>query len=63
MCNYIKIHKDILPKSTRSNVIYKLNDCDASYVGQTGRQLHIRISEHHNDIKRNTNSHSVVSEH
>ena len=27
------------------------NDCDALYVGQTGRQLKTRIAEHRNRIR------------
>ena len=47
------------------NVVYKINcqNCDASYVGQTGRQLHTRISEHRNQINHNTRNHSVVTDH
>jgi len=37
--------------------------CDASYVGQTGRQLKTRISEHKNHINRNTSALSVITEH
>jgi len=32
-------------------------------VGQTGRQLKTRISEHKNHISRNTTTHSVITEH
>jgi len=34
----IKEHKDVLPKFSTKNVVYKIscNDCDASYVGQIG---------------------------
>ncbi|XP_070155138.1 uncharacterized protein [Polyergus mexicanus] len=62
---FIKIHKDSCPKSIHSNVIYKINcdNCDASYVGQTKRQLHTRISEHKNHIRRNTTNHSVITDH
>jgi len=44
-------------------MVYKLtwNDCDASYIGQTCRQL--KISEHFNHIRRNTSTHSVITEH
>jgi len=37
----IKAHKDILPKLSNKDVMYKLccKNCDASYVGQTSRQL------------------------
>ena len=33
----------------KSNVVYKINcnDCKASYVGQTGRRVSVRIKEHH----------------
>ena len=33
------------------------------YVGQTGRQLKIRISEHRNHVCWNTSSHSVITDH
>ena len=40
--------KDIVPKLMRSGVVYlfKCRCCSASYVGQTTRHLHTRISEH-----------------
>ena len=47
------------------NVVYKIDckDCDASYVGQTGRCLKTRINEHKNHINRNTTQHSVITQH
>ncbi|KYM96629.1 hypothetical protein ALC62_12676 [Cyphomyrmex costatus] len=65
MSKYVKVQKDALSKDSRSNVVYKIscNDCDASYVGQTSRQLKTRISEHRNHIKRNTTTRSVITEH
>jgi len=46
-------------------MVYKVssNDCDASYVGQTSRQLKKRISEHRNHIRRNTSQLSVLTIH
>jgi len=43
----VKAHKDILLKLSNKNVVYKLccKNCDASYVGQTLRQIKTRISE------------------
>ena len=40
--------KDKVPKYLRSSVVYLFNCrcCSASYVGQTTRHLHTRISEH-----------------
>ncbi|KYN10091.1 hypothetical protein ALC57_17781 [Trachymyrmex cornetzi] len=37
----IKGHKDILPRETRKNVVYKISckSCDASYVGHSKRKL------------------------
>jgi len=45
--------------------VYKISckDCDASYVGQTKRQLKTRIKEHSNNIKLDTSKHSVITEH
>ncbi|KYN11234.1 hypothetical protein ALC57_16619 [Trachymyrmex cornetzi] len=42
---YIKVQKDRVDSLSKSNVVYKINckDCDASYVGQTGRRLKTRI--------------------
>lgn len=56
---FIKVWKDRLQKDSRSNVVYKINcmDCDASYVGQTGRLLKTRIKEHKRDLT------SVIADH
>jgi len=63
--NIIKAHKDPLTNLCKKNVIYKLNcnNCEATYVGQTKRQLKTRIIEHRNYIKRNTSTHSVIIDH
>lgn len=60
--NIIKGHKDILPKQSNSNVVYRINcrDCEASYVEQTSRLLSTRIKEHK---KINYSNPSVVHEH
>ncbi|KYN12201.1 hypothetical protein ALC57_15633 [Trachymyrmex cornetzi] len=44
---------------------YKIEceNCDASYVGQTKRRLGTRIKEHKSDIRRNTGSPSVITDH
>ncbi|XP_039311308.1 uncharacterized protein LOC120359073 [Solenopsis invicta] len=65
LSRFIKVQKDVLPKNRKKNVVYKImcKNCDASYVGQTGRKLKTRITEHRNHIKWNTNSHSVITEH
>jgi len=66
LSKFIKIYKDKLPKDSHTNVMYKINcmNCDASYVGQTGRLLKTRIGKHRNHhINRNTAQLSVISEH
>jgi len=62
---YIKVHKDALPITSLTNVVYQIDclDCDATYVGQTKRSLHIRVSEHRNHIRRNSTQNSVITEH
>ena len=41
----IRVHKDPLLISAQSNVVYRIacKDCEASYVGQTSRQIKTRI--------------------
>lgn len=61
----IKAQKDILLKLYNRNIIYKISckDYEVSYVGQTDRQVKMRISEYKNYIKRSTNTQSVITEH
>jgi len=58
----IKEHKKVFPKFLIKNVVYKLscNDCNLSYVGQTGRQLQTQIIERKNHINRNMMIRSVI---
>jgi len=62
----IKIQKDSLEHDSKRNVVYKIDckNCNASYIGQTGRKLNTRIKEHHNNINKKTGNLSVLlSEH
>jgi len=61
----IRVQKDYTEHSHKNNVVYKVNckNCDASYVGQTKRQIRTRIKEHHNNIKADKSKHSVITEH
>jgi len=45
-------------------VVYKIfyHNCDASYIGQTKRQLRTRIKEHNSDIRKKNGSPSIISE-
>ncbi|KYN03889.1 hypothetical protein ALC62_05190 [Cyphomyrmex costatus] len=53
LSSFIKVHKGELNKFQSQNVVYQINcqDCIASYVGQTKRQLKTRINEYRNNIK------------
>jgi len=48
----IKAHKDILPKLSNKDVVYKLccKICDASYVGQTSQQLQLHRLQFNHDF-------------
>jgi len=62
---FVKTHKDKEQGTSNNNVVYKVacKDCDASYVGQTKRQLKTRLREHMNNIRQDYSKHTVVSEH
>jgi len=63
--SFIKCGKDRLDMMSQHGVVYKItcHDCDASYIGQTKRQLRTRIKEHVSDINKKSGSPSVISEH
>jgi len=63
--NIIKVHKDHTEHNCKKNIVYKIHckNCDASYVGQTKRQLKTRTKEHVNNIKLDESRHSVITQH
>jgi len=63
--NFIKVQKDKTNFMSKNNVVYKIlcNNCDASYVGQTKRQVQTRIKEHTNNIRLEPSRYSVITEH
>jgi len=62
---FIKRHKDRNKFELNNNVVYKIscNNCNASYVGQTKRQLKTRINEHMKNIALDESKHSVITKH
>ena len=64
LSKYIKLDKDNVDKFEKSDAVYKVNcaDCKMSYIGQTGRQLRLRINEHKRSVK-NGNTTSALAEH
>ena len=58
--------KDKVAKNDQCGVVYKVscNDCEASYVGETGRSLGTRMSEHRHEnsavqTHANTTGHEI----
>ena len=62
--NLIRLGKDRLDKNKKCNVIYKINckDCNATYIGQSKRNLETRINEHKYYVKKNDHR-SVIAKH
>ena len=65
LSSFIRVHKKKLDKFQNQSVVYKINceDCSASYVKQTKRQLKTRINEHKNNIRWDSSRYSVITEH
>jgi len=61
----MKTHKNTNNYFNNNNVVYKIfcNDCSASYVGQTKRQLKTKTKEHSNNSKSTSAKPSVITEH
>ena len=57
--------KDRIPDGDKSNMVYKINcrDCDASYVGEMGRALKTRVSEHRRAVEKRDFSASALAQH
>ncbi|XP_046466612.1 uncharacterized protein [Neodiprion pinetum] len=57
--------KDPLPLGMRSGVVYKIpcNQCNMSYIGQTSRQLHTRITEHKRNIHEHEDNYTALTRH
>ena len=49
----------------KSGIVYQIScqDCTASYIGQTGRNLSQRITEHRRAVKKTDTFSSAMSEH
>ena len=56
--------KDTIPITMKSGVVYQIScqDCAASYIGQTGRNLSQRITEHRRAVKKMDTFSSAMSE-
>jgi len=65
LTDFIKRHKDVNKFEVNNNIVYKIfcNNCNASYVGQTKRQLKTRINEHVKNIASDESKHSVITKH
>jgi len=61
----IRVHKNPIEFMANNNVVYKINcnECNASYVGQTKRQLLTRIKEHRRNGNLSTSKTSVITQH
>ncbi|CAH8593030.1 unnamed protein product [Schistosoma guineensis] len=53
--------KDKLAKEEQQNIVYEIrcHDCNATYVGETSRQLNVRLKEHKQCLKMFQNPRSI----
>ena len=57
----IKLGKDKDNIKEKSGIVYKINyDYEACYIGQSGRQLKVRLKKHTKDLKNNIKSALVI---
>ena len=57
--------KDLIPKDLQPGAIYSIpcGSCDQVYIGETGRTLKKRTSEHQRDTDSGNTQKSAVAEH
>ena len=57
--------KDKVTDGEKSGVVYRINcnECDASYIGQTGRNFRVRLGEHKRATRNGKIEESGVAEH
>ena len=57
--------KDPFSKEEQSGVIYRIKckECDGEYIGETGRQLKVRMKEHQADVRYGRTQRSALAEH
>jgi len=56
--------KDNIPSTSRTNLVYRIkcNNCTKNYIGETGRELHVRLNEHQRNV-RNEDENSLLFQH
>ena len=70
-CPWMTLHhrlvrpKDHIPVDERRGVVYRIpcTDCPRVYIGQTGRSLKLRLSEHRRALRNGDVTTSAVAEH
>ncbi|KAM7284793.1 GIY-YIG nuclease family protein [Ixodes scapularis] len=64
IANVISKPKDPTPPEAERGVIYQVQckECDASYIGETGRKRKTRLKEHARDVANSTNATRFKSE-
>ncbi|XP_053598083.1 uncharacterized protein LOC128668677 [Microplitis demolitor] len=65
LLEYYNDGKDKIDKDLKSGLIYQINclDCNSAYIGQTGRWIKSRVSEHKVDIKKPSHLHTQLTIH